>query len=56
MRLRYSADLNRLSTLEAVATAVGALEGEQHAQCLRALHDEMVRRVLIGRGRVLDPP
>ncbi len=49
-RLRQSPNSQSLSTLEAIATAVGMLEGEAKATPLHSLHALLVERVLRGRG------
>lgn len=49
-RLRHSPHPEALSTFEAMTAAVGYFEGEEAARPLAALHDEMVERVLKGRG------
>ena len=51
-RLRTPPHPEGMSTLEAVAEAVGLLEGEAAAEALRALHALMVERTLAARGRV----
>lgn len=54
-RLRHSPDATQLSTLEAIAQAVEALEGEAKAEKLRRLHTLVVERTLIGRGAIPYP-
>lgn len=50
LRLRTMPSAGALSTLEAIAAAVGLLEGAQKAELLYRLHDRFVERVLKARG------
>jgi DTW domain-containing protein YfiP len=54
VRLRQPPRADGMSTLEAIAHALSRLEGEQIAAPLHALHDELVRRVDLRRGRLRD--
>ncbi len=49
-RLRRSPSAEGMSTLEAIAAALGQLEGGEGPAKLERLHDLMVERVLAGRG------
>jgi DTW domain-containing protein len=49
-RLREAPSADARSTLEAIADALGALEGPQVSEPLHALHALMVERVLAARG------
>ena len=60
LRLRASKDPNARSTLEAIAEALGELEGPHIREPLLQLHDVMVERILRARGmfpkeRITDP-
>lgn len=55
-RLRRAPSPEGVSTLEAIAAAVALLEGEAAGEALFALHQEMVRRVLQGRGQRAREP
>lgn len=51
-RLRRSASPGNMATLEAIARAVGILEGDEAARPLHALFEEFVRRSTAGARRV----
>jgi DTW domain-containing protein len=50
-RLRQPPLAEGLSTIEAIAAAIGLLEGEEKAQRIHDLHELMIRRVLEVRAR-----
>ncbi len=54
-RLRHSPHADNLSTLQAIAAALGRLEGPEKAEPLFRLHDLVVERVFIGRGYLPRP-
>ncbi len=49
-RLREAPTPDALSTLEAIASALGEIEGVEIGDALFGLHDLMVRRILTARG------
>ena len=49
-RLRTASDPRRLATLEAIAEALGILEGDEPRQALLAIFDVMVQRSLAARA------
>ncbi len=51
-RLRKSPDIYRVSTLEAIARALGILEGEEVQKAVEAVFDLMVERTLWTRGKL----
>lgn len=51
-RLRKSPDLSRVSTLEAIARALGVLEGEEVQRAVESVFDLMVERTLWTRGKL----
>jgi len=53
LRLRAAPSPHQLSTLEAISSAVAALESEELALALDASHRELVKRALSARGRRL---
>ncbi|WP_257458244.1 tRNA-uridine aminocarboxypropyltransferase [Archangium lipolyticum] len=53
-RLRRSPHPYGMSTLEAIAAALGVLEGEAVARPLQDIHELMIDRVLACRGRISD--
>ena len=54
-RLRRPPHPDGMSTLEAVAGALAHLEGEHVARPLYALHEVMIDRVMMSRGRLAMP-
>ncbi len=54
-RLRTHPDPARVSTLEAIARALGVLEGADVQRRLEALFDIMVERTLWTRGELPEP-
>jgi DTW domain-containing protein YfiP len=54
LRLRVPPRADGMSTLEAIAHALGRLEGPELSLPLLALHAELVRRMDVRRGRLRD--
>lgn len=54
-RLRRPPHPDGMSTIEAIAGAVAHLEGEDVARPLYELHERMIDRVMMSRGRLAMP-
>lgn len=54
--LRSSPHPDQLSTLEAVARAIAVLDGQEHADAMLRVFDELVLRTLLTRGKLRDDP